>query len=101
MKTYNKLVRDKIPAIITAQGQTCTTHTLGDEEYLHALIAKLSEECAEFAESQSIQELADVQEVILALADMVASRPELEQTRVAKCAERGAFTQKIFLESVS
>ncbi len=98
-KNYNKLVRDKIPAIIAGKGGSATTHVLDDSEYLQALVAKLAEECAEFTEALTLEELADVQEVVLALADTLATRTELEQTRAAKAKARGAFTQKIFLES--
>ena len=31
--TYNKLVRDKIPEIIEASGNTCETEILLEEEY--------------------------------------------------------------------
>lgn len=41
MKIYNKLVRDKIPGIITADGETCKTRILSDEEYMEALDANL------------------------------------------------------------
>jgi predicted house-cleaning noncanonical NTP pyrophosphatase (MazG superfamily) len=98
-KNHNKLVRDKIPAIIAGKGGSAVTRTLDDPEYLQALIAKLAEECAEFTEAVNLEELADVQEVVLALADALATRTELEQTRAAKVEARGAFTQKIFLES--
>ena len=41
MKVYNKLVRDKIPEIIEADGKVCRTHILSNEEYIAALEAKL------------------------------------------------------------
>lgn len=31
MKVYNKLVRDKIPEIIEADGKVCRTHILSNE----------------------------------------------------------------------
>lgn len=99
-KIYNKLVRDKIPEIIATQGAIAHTHILHDDAYLKALIAKLAEECAEFTEAVNLEELADIQEVVLALADAIASRTALEQKRQTKVMERGAFTKKIFLESV-
>jgi predicted house-cleaning noncanonical NTP pyrophosphatase (MazG superfamily) len=68
MKTYNKLVRDKIPAIIAADGKKLKTRILSDEEHLQALIKKLSEELEEFEEALSVEELADLQEIIHALA---------------------------------
>jgi predicted house-cleaning noncanonical NTP pyrophosphatase (MazG superfamily) len=100
IKVYNKLIRDKVPEVTIRNGGKPVTRILSDEEYLKALVAKLGEECAEFTEALSIEELADIQEVVLALADTIASREALEQARVAKAEARGTFTQKIFLESV-
>ena len=37
MRVYNKLVRDKIPEIIEADGKVCRTHILSNEEYIAAL----------------------------------------------------------------
>ena len=31
---YNKLVRDRIPEIITAAGKSCTTEILSEQDYL-------------------------------------------------------------------
>ena len=33
-KTYHKLVRDRIPEIIEADGKTCVCETLFDEDYI-------------------------------------------------------------------
>ncbi len=99
-KIYNKLVRDKIPGVIAGRGDTAVTRVLNDVDFLQALIAKLAEECAEFNEAVNVQELADIQEVVLALADVIASCEALEQARATKAKDRGTFTQKIFLESV-
>jgi predicted house-cleaning noncanonical NTP pyrophosphatase (MazG superfamily) len=98
-KTFNKLVRDKIPEIIKATGETPHTRVLSDAEYPRELVRKLGEEYDEFKEALNVEELADLQEVILALADVIASREELEAVRVAKAAKRGAFKHKIFLEA--
>lgn len=46
-KTYNKLVRDRIPEIIQATGKSCTTEILSDEQYIEMLDAKLQEELTE------------------------------------------------------
>lgn len=100
-QAYNKLVRDRIPEIIRADGKQLKTRILDDAEYLEALLKKLEEECAELAESRSIEELADVHEVLLALADALGiSHAELEKVRRDKAAKRGGFQQKIFLEEV-
>lgn len=96
--TYNKLVRDKIPAIIEAGGGQCRTAILSDDEYLAMLDAKLDEELAEYHRDQNIEELADLMEVIRAAA---AARgytvEELEAIRAEKAEKRGGFERKILL----
>lgn len=98
--TYNKLVRDNIPEITLQNGGKPVTRVLSDEAYIAALTAKLQEECTEFTASRNLTELADIQEVVYALAEVIASREELERVRATKATERGAFTKKIWLESV-
>ena len=97
-KIYNKLVRDRIPEIIRANGEEPTTRILNNNEYLQELVKKLDEEVAEFKADLSLEELADIQEVVLALADAIASRAKLEKLRLRKAEERGAFKDKIYLE---
>ncbi|MGH7240742.1 MAG: phosphoribosyl-ATP pyrophosphohydrolase [Candidatus Saccharimonadales bacterium] len=101
MKVYNKLVRDKIPEIIEADGKKPVTRYLNKDEYLQALIDKLTEECEEFKVDNNVEELADIQEVVLALADALDITPgELAKAVSMKTLERGAFKKHIFLESV-
>ncbi len=100
-KVYNKLVRDKIPAIIEADGKTVVTRILNKEEYLEELIKKLGEEYDEFKANRNAEELADLQEVILALADALnISHSDLAKVLSKKSLERGAFKKRIFLEKV-
>lgn len=101
MKVYNKLVRDKIPEIIEADGKTCKTHILSDDEYLAALETKLNEEVAEYQIDKNLEEMADVLEVLRAICVARGySLEELEALRAKKADERGGFAEKIFLESV-
>jgi predicted house-cleaning noncanonical NTP pyrophosphatase (MazG superfamily) len=101
-KVYNKLVRDKIPEIIQADGKKLKSRVLNDEEHLEALLKKLEEEVAELAEARNIEEMADVHEVLRALAEALQIHPdELEKVRAAKAAKCGGFQQRIFLEEVS
>lgn len=101
MRVYNKLVRDKIPEIIEADGKKAKFHYLNKEEYLDALITKLAEEYERFKADNSVEELADIQEVVLALADALdISHQELAKTVSKKTLERGAFKKRIFLERV-
>jgi hypothetical protein len=45
---YDKLVRDRIPEIIGAEGKDCTVELLSDRDYLRFLDEKLNEELAEY-----------------------------------------------------
>ena len=99
---YNKLVRDRIPEIIAADEKTCETRLLSDEEYLAMLDEKLNEELREYQESKSMEELADLMEVMRAV--MVArgsSFEEVEEIRRKKAEKRGGFKKKLLLVSVS
>jgi predicted house-cleaning noncanonical NTP pyrophosphatase (MazG superfamily) len=101
---YNKLVRDRIPDIIAAAGSEPATRILDQASYRVALRAKLVEEAHEAQaapDEQLTSELADVLEVLRALARVHAigwEDVELEAGR--KRAERGGFDQRIFLEYV-
>lgn len=98
MMIYNKLVRDRIPEIIQSKGGSCTTRILSDEEYKHALDQKLGEELAEYLDSHSPEELADLLEVIYACgANLGYSPADLERIRAEKADARGGFKDKIWL----
>ncbi len=100
-KIYNKLVRDHIPELIEADGKICTTEILSDDRYLRMLDAKLTEELAEYQESKSLEELADLLEVMGAVVRAKGWTWEyLEQVRKEKAARRGGFEKKILLKEV-
>ena len=99
---YNKLVRDRIPEIIRSQGKECVCRTLTEQEYIDFLDAKLNEELAEYQESKSMEELADLLDVVRAVAlARGSSIEEVEQIREAKAAKRGGFSKRILLTEVS
>ncbi len=99
---YNKLVRDRIPEIIVNSGKQCTFMTLSDDDYIAMLDAKLNEELAEYQESKSMEELADLLEVIRSVAKARGSSiDEVEAIRRDKVAKRGGFEQKILLVEVT
>lgn len=101
-KAYHKLVRDRIPEIIESDGKTCVCETLSDEDYLSLLDQKLDEELAEYQESKSLEELADLLEVIQAVVKARGwTLEELEHVRANKAAKRGGFDKKILLKEVS
>ncbi len=101
IKSYHKLVRDRIPEIIEADGKICMTEILSDEDYLHFLDAKLNEELAEYQESKSLEELADLLEVMQAVVKARGwTLDQLEQVRQNKAKKRGSFDKKLLLKQV-
>ena len=101
MQTYYKLVRDCIPEIIENDGKKCVCETLSDEDYISLLDQKLNEELAEYQESKSLEELADLLEVVQAVVKARGwTLEELEQVRADKASERGRFEKKILLKEV-
>lgn len=98
---YNKLVRDRIPEIIEAEGKTCVCDVLSDEDYLRLLDQKLNEELAEYQESKSLEELADLFEVMRAVVKARGwTMEKLEQVRADRADRRGGFEKKILLKEV-
>ncbi len=102
MKTYKKLVRDRIPDIILKEGSLPTTRILNDEEYIKALNKKLTEEVKEYLEAENIEEMVDILEVIRAILDYRnVTYEEIEEKRIKKAKKRGAFKERVFLEKVT
>ncbi len=100
--TYHKLVRDRIPEIIEQSGKQCVCSTLSESDYLLLLDQKLNEELLEYQESKSMEELADLLEVIHAVAlARGSSIGEVEQIRIQKAEKRGGFEKRILLKSVT
>lgn len=101
MRIYNKLVRDNIPKIISENGQSAHISILDDEQYGDGLRRKLTEETQEYLESESVEELADIIEVIEALAVFKGSSlEEVMKIKREKADKNGKFEKRIFLEKV-
>lgn len=100
----SKLVRDKIPEIIKRNdGITPSTHIATGVELSEALDSKLDEEITEFRnapdDQSAAEEIADVMEVLLALAKQKGYTPEqIEAIRLKKREKRGGFEKGIILE---
>jgi predicted house-cleaning noncanonical NTP pyrophosphatase (MazG superfamily) len=95
MTTDGKLVRDKIPEIIEKQGLLPLTRTAEAAEYRRLLGAKLVEEVAEFLAAGTVDELADILEVVHAVAaDLGVTLEELETARAVKHQRCGGFVTR-------
>jgi predicted house-cleaning noncanonical NTP pyrophosphatase (MazG superfamily) len=105
MPVYNKLVRDRIPEIIEKTGKKFTTRILDYKEYIKELKTKSFEELNEYIDAENdkdaVEELADLLEIIHALAECHGANIEqVEQVRQEKEEKRGGFKDKIFLIEV-
>lgn len=102
---YNKLVRDLIPTLIEAQGDTPSARVLEEDEYAAALREKLMEEAKEYlaatTPAQRAEELADLLEVACALGALDEQDPaRLEALRLEKRKKRGGFEKRLMLLEV-
>ena len=101
MKVYNKLVRDRIPEIIKADGKECETEIASGIEKQELLEKKLLEEVNEYIEDKNLEELADIMEVLFGLANELGyNEEELLKKRRDKLVERGGFKEGIVLKKV-
>ena len=99
---YCKLVRDKIPQIIEKSGKHALIDTLSDKEYEVYLERKLDEEVYEYHDSKELEELADILEVIIALAKIKGcSFLNLLKLKSKKAHKKGGFSKRILLISVA
>lgn len=100
MESFNKLVRDKIPQIIEAQGEKPVIRVLDNAEYRSCLQEKLGEEVGEYQASGALDELADIMEVVYALCKADGRTvEELKAVYQEKHQARGGFDERIFLIS--
>lgn len=101
IKTYNKLVRDRIPDIIMSNGSSCEFVHLSQTDCMLALDEKLKEELIEFQENHDIEELVDVLEVLFAMAKRQGySWMDVVSIQRDKREKRGGFDKGIFLKTV-
>lgn len=98
-----KLVRDRIPDLIRADGRVPGVRVLNGEQYAAALRAKLEEEVGELLSAgpgEVLDEAADVLEVLLAMVcELGQTQGDLLDAASAKRAARGGFQERLWLDS--
>jgi Uncharacterized conserved protein len=100
-----KLIRDGLPQMMRDQGlQVFERRLENDGEFIAALKEKLVEEAAEARDAspdELVAELADVLEVVHALARAAGlSLEEIETARETKRLARGGFDERVFNAAV-
>ena len=94
-----KLVRNKIPEIIRADGKEPITRVLSEYEFLNELDKKLNEEVEEYQADKSLEELADVMEVVYTICEARGFAIEdLLKIKAQKKDKRGGFEDRIYWE---
>ncbi|MDU2199193.1 MAG: nucleoside triphosphate pyrophosphohydrolase [Peptostreptococcaceae bacterium] len=101
MKVYDKLVRDRIPEIIEESGKKCEVEVVSNEIALEYLYKKLGEEIDELLSDKNVDEIADVMEVLFAIAKKYGySDEEVLDVRNNKKSTRGGFEDNLVLKKV-
>lgn len=99
---YNKVVRDKVVAIMSNKGMHPETTMLTAKAFLESLKAKLLEECKEFLQAKEhkdkVEELADMMEVALAIMKREnITMDQVLKKRFEKLEAKGGFEDEYFL----
>lgn len=93
-----KLVRDKIPELLASQNIIFNTRQASNQEFWHLLFIKLQEEIVEFAQNPTVEELADIIEVVYALGAICnISETKIALERMSKKAAKGSFNDRVVL----
>ena len=106
MKTYDKLVRDRIPEIIQKEGNTADIIILSEESFKQAIKEKLIEEATEVCNADNrdevLSELADLQEVMDTIKQMYnINTLEVNTIQAVILLQRGMFEKRFYLMSVN
>ena len=106
MKHLNKLVRDKVPSLVTKDGGSYTMKLMQGPDHLKALKDKLKEETDEFIAAKNreieLDELVDIVELVHSYLKLQnISAKEFEALRIKKRKTKGSFDRGIYLTEIS
>ena len=94
-----KLVRDRIPERIMAEGRLPNMRIADVATYRQRLKDKLHEEADEFAEGENAEELADILEVVAAASNAFnIPSEEIERIMAEKREQKGGFEMRLLLK---
>lgn len=101
IKKYDKLVRDRIPAIIEEEGHTPVFSRLTGAAFETKLFEKLAEEQHELSEDRNIEEVTDIIEVLFSIARLYGySEAQTLELLHRKRDAKGGFEKGFLLEEV-
>jgi predicted house-cleaning noncanonical NTP pyrophosphatase (MazG superfamily) len=101
---YNKLIRDRIPEIIKADGWKPKIRVLKNSEFFNAVKKKLQEEAGELMKAKSkkeiLNEIIDIQELLdVLIHEIGVTKKQSKKMQDRKKKERGGFKKRVFLIS--
>ena len=98
----NKLVRDNIPKILQSKGKKLEFSKVTDDtNYYMELCKKLLEESKEYIESDNLEEIVDILEVIDAIvAFKHYDWKEILALKDFKATQNGKFIERIYLKRI-
>ena len=100
-KIYQKLVRDRIPEIITEAGKDFSVTQMRGERLKDYAMKKLQEEVQEFIENPCAEEAADIMEIFHFVCNRMGIRDsEIMAQSTSKRILRGGFEMGYILEWV-
>ena len=100
-KIYQKLVRDRIPEVITNAGKPFATRKASEQELMDYAMKKLQEEVQEFIEDPSAEEAGDIMEIFYFICDKLEINDlTIMAEKTAKRVQRGGFDKGLILEWV-
>ena len=100
-KIYQKLVRDRIPEIITEAGKDFSVTQMRGDRLKDYAMKKLQEEVQEFVENPCAQEAADIMEVFHFVCNRIGIKDsEIMAQTTSKRILRGGFEMGYILEWV-
>tara|TARA_R100000664_G_scaffold24172_1_gene33941 strand:- start:1687 stop:2007 length:321 start_codon:yes stop_codon:yes gene_type:complete len=100
-KIYQKLVRDRIPEIITEAGKDFSVTQMKGDRLRDYAMRKLQEEVMEFVENPCAEEAADIVEILNFICHRAGIRQKsIDAERLSKGATRGTFEMGYILEWV-
>lgn len=98
----NRLVRDRIPEIIESQGNIVVWKELDDAQFSRALLDALVRSSQRFADTESLESLADLLELVETwLESRGLSMEEVNRARREKSKRCGTFERRRFVEVVA